>query len=249
METRYAILGAIIVAGVLLLSGCVEEKGFDANKVIEAEKNVKQYTFEGEISYGGAGMEYTMPVKGKVDTENKKMYMSMSIMGQSMEIYLIGDEIYTKQAGQWTKMPKSDLKESKGMTGFDDETKRYEKTIEILKDPKTKIKVVGEEAVNGVTCYKVNIVPDAEKLKEQMGKDLGMQGMKYTINATSYTIYVDKNTNFIKKEEINYTIGISALKMNIGMTLIYKNINKPVNIQLPEEAKNAKEVKEVVSQM
>ncbi len=247
MKQGYAILGAIVVAGMLLLSGCIgsEGGGFDVNKVIEAQKNVKSYVFESEISYGGAGMGITMPMNGKVDVENKKMYMNMSMMGQNMEMYLIGDEMYMEQAGQWIKMTKSDLEqESSGMAGFEDQAKQYEKTTEILKSPKTKIDVAGEETVDGVACYKVNIVPDAEKLKEQLGKSSEMmQGMEYTLNVSSYTIYVDKVTNFIKKEDVKFDMEVSAqgTKMKIGMQMkfVYKDINKPVDIQLPEEAINA----------
>ncbi|OQX21910.1 MAG: hypothetical protein BWK75_02100 [Candidatus Altiarchaeales archaeon A3] len=257
MKTGCAILGAIVVAGMLLLSGCIgsEGGGFDVNKVIEAQKNIKQYTFESEISYGGAGMGFTMPMNGKVDVENKKIHINMSMMGQNMEMYLIGNEMYMKQAGQWIKMTKSDLeRDSSGVSGFGDQANQYEKTTEILKSPKTKIDVVGEETVDGVTCYKVNVVPDVEKLKEQLGKSAGMtRGMEYLINGSSYTIYVDKTTNFIKKEDINSTMEMSAqgMKMNIYMQMkfVYKDLNKPVDIQLPEEVRNAKSMTEMMKEM
>jgi len=250
------IIGAIVIVGMLLLSGCVENQTFDVNKVIEAQKNVKQYEFESKMSYGALGMTVSMPMNGKVDVENKKAYINMSMMGSEMEMYIIGDEMYIKQAGQWIKMTKEDMNESEmtGMNSFGDQANQYEKTTEILKSPKTKINVVGEEKIDDVLCYKVNVVPDEEVLKEQMNKEMGaMQGNNgYDINVSSYTIYVDKATNLIKKEDMNLSVEMSVqdmkMKMDAHTETKYTNINKPIDIQLPEEAKNAKSMKEMLAE-
>jgi len=246
MKQGYAILGAIVVAGMLLLSGCIgsDGGGFVVNKVVEAQKNVKQYTFESEtIIYKVPGMEaaVTMHMNGKVDVENKKMYINISTAELIVELYLIDGEMYRKQAEQWIKMTKSDLEQGRsGMSGFEDLAKQYEKTVEILKSSQTKIDVVGEESVDGVVCYKVNVVPDAEKLKEQISKNSTVPGIE-TINVSSYTVYVDKATNFIKKEDANFDIDISVqgmkMKINMQMKFVYNDINKQIDIQLPEEPK------------
>ncbi|NCN69418.1 MAG: hypothetical protein GW904_06790, partial [Candidatus Altiarchaeum hamiconexum] len=136
---------------------------------------------------------------------------------------------------------KSDLEQGRsGMSGFEDLAKQYEKTVEILKSSQTKIDVVGEESVDGVVCYKVNVVPDAEKLKEQISKNSTVPGIE-TINVSSYTVYVDKATNFIKKEDANFDIDISVrgmkMKINGQMKFVYNGINKQIDIQLPEEPK------------
>jgi len=232
------IIGVIVIVGMLLLSGCVENQTFDVNKVIEAQKNVKQYEFESKMSYGALGMTVSMTANGKVDIENKKAYINMSMMGLEMEMYIIGDEAYIKQAGQWIKMTKEGMNGLKmtGMTSFGDQENQFKGTAEILKSPKTKINVVGEEKIDDVLCYKVNVVPDEGKLKEQLNVS--------DINISSYTIYVDKATNLIKKVNVNMTVEMSVqdmkMKMDAHIETKYKNINKPINIQLPEEAKNAK---------
>ncbi|CEG12260.1 hypothetical protein MSIBF_A2080009 [groundwater metagenome] len=233
MKSGYAILGAIVVVGILLLSGCIgtNQNGFDMNKVIEAQKNIKQYAFEGEITAGKTGMQ----MNGKIDTENLKMYVNTNINGQNEESYIIGEEAYTKKNGQWSKMKKDVLWNN---------SNQYESTVEILKSPNTKIEVLGEENVDGDVCYIVNITADTEKLKEQFVKSMGggKVGVEYTLNVSSYTLYVSKATNFIKKEYQNAYIVVSEQGINLGaeMTVMfkYKDINKPSEIQLPEEAKN-----------
>ncbi|MDI6730940.1 MAG: hypothetical protein QMD06_05295, partial [Candidatus Altarchaeum sp.] len=238
MKPGYAILGAIVVAGILLLSGCIgtNQSEFDVNKIIEAQKNVKQYAFDGEITAGKTGMQQSIFINGKVDTENLKMYINTNIMGQNEESYLIGKETYTKKNGQWSKMKKDDLWNN---------SNQYEITVEILKSQNTKIEILGEENVDGDVCYIVNITADTEKLKEQFAKSVGesMAGVEYTLKISSYTLYVSKATNFIKKEHLNAIIAASAQDKNVEveMTFVfeYKDINKPANIQLPEEAKNA----------
>ncbi len=237
MKPGYAILGAIVVAGMLLLSGCIgtNQNGFDVNKVIEAQKNVKQYAFESEITAGKTGMQQSISMNGTVDTKNLKMYINTNIKGQNEESYLIGEEAYTKKNGQWSKMKKDDLWNN---------SNQYETTVEILKSPNTKIEVIGEENVDGDVCYIVNITADTEKLKEQFAKSIGggMAGVEYTLNVSSYILYVSKATNFIKKEYLNTSMAVSAQGINVEveMTFVfrYKDINKPADIQLPKEARN-----------
>ena len=237
MKSGYAILGAIVVVGILLLSGCIgtNQNGFDVNKVIEAQKNIKQYAFEGEITAGKTGMLQSISMNGKIDTENLKMYVNTNIKGQNEESYIIGEEAYTKKNGQLSKMKKDVLWNN---------SNQYESTVEILKSPNTKIEVLGEENIDGDVCYIVNITADTEKLKEQFVKNMGggRVGVEYTLNVSSYTLYVSKATNFIKKEYQNASIVVSAQGINVvaEMTVMfkYKDINKPSDIQLPEEAKN-----------
>ncbi len=68
--------------------------------------------------------------------------------------------------------------------------------------------------------------------------------VNYTVHAYSYTIYVEKATNFIKMQDTYISVetsvqGEKRTAMGIQMTYRYKYINKQVDIQLPEEAKNA----------
>ncbi len=238
MKSIYVILGVIVVAGVLLLSGCIgtNQSGFDVNKVVEAQKNVKQYTFESEITAGKKGMQQSISMNGNVDMENLKMYVNTKVREQNEESYIIGEEAYIKKNGQWSKMEKNDLWNN---------LNQYGSTVEILKSPNTKIEIIGEENVDGDVCYIVNITADTEKLKEQFAKSMGggMTGVEYTLNVSSYTLYVSKATNFIKKEYLNASMVVSAQGMNVEVEMTfmfkYKDINKQVDIQLPEEAKNA----------
>jgi len=237
MKSGYAVLVIIIVVGMLLLSGCIGENNFDINKVIEAQKNVKQYVFESKITMHMAGISQLIFINKTVDTENKKIYINMNttIPGQqNIKIYIISDKMYTNQNGMW-KMKNDYLWNS---------PQEYESTLEILKSPNTKVNVTGEESVDGEVCYKINISADTEKLKEHLVKNLGGSNARvaYTLNVSSYTLYISKATNFIKKEEINANVTMSSQGMNIEieMTYIskYKYINKPTDIQLPEEARN-----------
>jgi len=237
MKSGYAVLVIIIVVGMLLLSGCIGENEFDINKVIEAQKNVKQYVFESKITMHMAGISQLIFINKTVDTENKKIYINMNttIPGQqNIKIYIISGKMYTNQNGMW-KMKNDYLWNS---------PQEYESTLEILKSPNTKVNVTGEESVDGEVCYKINISADTEKLKEHLVKNLGGSNARvaYTLNVSSYTLYISKATNFIKKEEINANVTMSSQGMNIEieMTYIskYKDINKPTDIQLPDEARN-----------
>lgn len=238
MKIGYAVFGAIVVMGLLLLSGCIEDSknsNLDVNKVIEAQQNVKQYTFEGEITAGKMGMQQSIFRNGKVDVENKKKYVNTTMMGQNIESYIIGEELYIKTNGQWAKMKNENLWNN---------TNQYESTVEILKSQNTTVKVVGEENVDGDICYKVEVVPDAEKLKEQFAKSAGetiAAKVEYNLNVSSYTLYISKATNFIKKEHLSANMAVSVQGTNVEVemtyTFKYKDINKPIDINLPEEAK------------
>jgi len=67
------------------------------------------------------------------------------------------------------------------------------------------------------------------------------------------TYYVDKNTNLIKKEINNIEIRTESMgtsvTMSMKMEMNFKDYDKTVVEELPEEAKNAKSMEEMLKDL
>ena len=183
-------------------------------------------------------------------------------MEMTMEMYLVDNAMYMKMdmgipeiPVQWTKI---DMPE-----GYDDSwdsQNQMEQQIELLNI--SEVDLLKAETVNGVDCYVLKITPDMEKYSEFLMKQGGMselmQGMQEDfdigklIKSMSITQWIAKDTLFPMKTEMQIKMVISSEDLNIpdaeetftmtldqSTILVFYDYNKPVNLELPEDAKNA----------
>ncbi|MFN3527884.1 MAG: DUF6612 family protein, partial [Candidatus Altarchaeaceae archaeon] len=229
MKKLYAAIGILGIVLMLLLSGCIEEKKeISKEKIESAMKNVESYTVDINTSMSVAGMQMSFPMTIKVDVKNKKMQMSTEIMNQKMDMYLIGNVYYMKSFGVWTKQEIN-------------ETPSYQlNEVKCWKN----IKIVGEEKVDGIDCYKISVDADEDCLKKITQQKLSTSSAdEITKNIEIKEVYywIDKNTNLIKKEKLTAEMtqeGIGT-KITLNMEMIFKDYGK-TSVELPEEAKSAK---------
>jgi len=184
-------------------------------------------------------------------------------MEMTMEMYLVDNAMYMKMdmgipeiPAQWTKI---DMPE-----GYDDSwdsQNQMEQQIELLNI--SEVDLLKAETVNGVDCYVLKITPDMDKYSEflmtQGGMRELMQGVQEEdfdigklIKSMSITQWIAKDTLFPMKTEMQIKMVISSEDLNIpdaeemftmtldqSTILVFYDYNKPVNLELPEDAKNA----------
>ena len=208
---------------------------------------------------------------GAMDVSNHKMQMTMDMdveipgagtsqmtMTMSMEMYLVEGWLYTKMtipgAGvQWTKMRNPDEISQDQMA-----------QLLVLMESATETTLQGTEKVNGIDSYILEVVPDMNTLWQWA---MSQQGSNYTgeIDLSEFDIskiiksfglkyWITKKDYQIIKAEVEMemdasseTVGVSAeefvsMTMLMNMIMTFSDYNKLVNIQLPEEALDAKEI-------
>lgn len=253
METKY-FLAVFLAVAILAVSGCVEQKTPEGElkitaddlktKVLESSKEVKSYAFDGLMSVESQGMKFDVPMSGKVDTQNKKSYISTKMMGIDMEVYVLGNTAYTKSMGAWMKVT-----EKSGTEGQWKQSNQYEGNLELFKD--AKVEITGEEDVKGEKCYSLKITPDTKKAIERMMQQSGevseeqIKMFGESVKEMVVKFWVSKKTYYVMKSEITMKLSVESqgqkMDMNMSMIMNMYDYNKPVEIQIPEEALNAEE--------
>jgi hypothetical protein len=218
-----------------------------------------------KMTMGGVGT-------GAMDVSKQKMQMTMDMdveipgagtsqmtMTMAMGMYLVEGWLYTKMtipgAGvQWTKMRNPDEISQDQMA-----------QLLVLMESATETTMQGTEKVNGIDCYILEVVPDMNALWQwamsqqgsnyageidlsefDMSKIIKSFGLKYWITKKDYQII--KAEVEMEMDASSETVGVSAeeyfdsMTMLINMTMTFSDYNKLVNIQLPEEALDAKEI-------
>ena len=244
-----------------------EEELFGA--VITSSQDVETYELDmvmdmemsGESDGETIEMNIIYIMNGVVDNTNREMYESLSMemdmgwMSQSMqmEMYLIGDTMYMNMSGlgvteQWMK---------ETTPGLWDEENLLEQQIDLLET--ADVEFLGSETVKGVDCYKVELVPDLEKLAE-----IAMQNMEEMYAESPFDLeevlksysaiqWFAKDTCLPMKATMQMTMVMSSdimgvpgeefeMEMDVSTYVVWENYGEPVSIELPQEALEATEV-------
>jgi hypothetical protein len=247
-----------------------------------AVKNAASYGFSLDMDInaeatGGsqAGkMEISMRADGVTDMPDEEMQMNLEMSmdqdipgeeGGSQEVslvmYLLDDWIYMKMKmtgmdEQWVKTPATeDVKETFNMDIVSQQLAPLESMVEI--------EFVKYESVDSSQCYVLKIVPDVESMKDWLDQqqmttetfDWSQMGnLEDIFKELSYTLWIAKDTNLMKKMKMAMSIEMSAeqagasgsdfdtMSMDIGLEMTMQDYNEPVSIILPDEAENATEM-------
>ena len=192
---------------------------------------------------------------GAFDKVDQEMQMDMNMSGSfkgagepeqmtgRMRIYWLGDTFYvgTQEDGSPEVWVKSD--ETETLRQSEDLMSQY---VEIVRG--ADVKILGLEEVEGVTCYVAEIYPDMGKLLDLLGSQLG-SNMPIPLTEDSIGNFLCKgwyaqDTFFPMKGyqeyDLNLEEGSDKLTGDVTASILLYDYNKPVSINLPPEAKQAK---------
>lgn len=249
----------------------------------DAAANMKSYRFDMNMDLEmtgeseGVPMEVamTMDTTGVFDSENMEMMMDASMVMETsdeeeiemaVKMYIIDGMVYSftdmplmgiegtwmKQAlpaGTWEMMTQ--------------QVNQVESMFGIL--GAMKFEISGIEKVSGKDCYVLEVNPDPEDMWElfagqaasagEIGSFLGdaEEYLDEILKDMSVKYWIDKNTYFLSKAEMNMTMKITPeimdypeeegeVDMTMTMSMNTYDYNQPVSIVLPAEAAEAVEM-------
>jgi len=179
----------------------------------------------------------------------------------SAEMYMIEETLYMKMdmpeiGEQWVKMPfTEEMKKAYNLDMVEQQMTPLETASEI--------EFVKSEKVDGSDCYVLKIVPDMASMKDwfesqQMTSGAfdwsELENLQDVFKELSYTVWIAKDSKLMRKMNIDMLMEMNTeqfgagdnefdkMKMDINMEMKIGNLNEPVSIDLPEEAKDAPEM-------
>ena len=225
------------------------------NKTNEASKNLKNTEFVSsnisEIVVGDQTQKIENKVSGSLILEPFTMHATTEIKAQdktqTLEMYIKDNVAYAKATGQdtWVKSSNNNI-----TTQFDNLKKiaNSEKVMEFYKKIAKDFKIT-EEKGNYVLTYSGN----GDQFRELMVAIANSSGGQVKEDAFKNVEFKNVTIKFVVNKDFmpvsNETIMEVATKntekpttMKITQNTSYSNINKVDSINVPEEAKNAKEI-------
>jgi hypothetical protein len=221
-------------------------------------------TISGTSQDTGA-VNMVMGITGDIDLHTKSMYMnetltmSMAIAGSpendnmNTQMYILNNSIYigtNMMSGNmtWYKTSLTD-------TIWTHEQSALLQYKDLLKDA-VQINVVGEENVNGVDCWKVDVRPDMQKIlnwyQTTLAGDSGnlSSGMDLSklFKNVKITEWIAKDTFYPIKVDMTMSMDIEGVVANVQMTTSQSNFNQPVTITLPAAAAKAQDISSLSQQ-
>ena len=216
-------------------------------------------------------------ITGAFDGENEEMMMSMDMdidmsgevtMSMVMEMYVVEGWMYMMMdipmmGPQWmkTEMPYSEVLQEIESIDFTKSQMEFLQSGDIV--------VTGVEKLDDIECYILELNPDMSKLWELLMEQIQMPGdtmpvmpgdefeemiesIDNIVKDISGTYWIEKDTYYIHKGEVAFTMEITpeamgitdeegSIAMDIAMDMIMYNYDKPVTIVLPPEAEDAVE--------
>jgi hypothetical protein len=222
------------------------------DKSLQGEE-LKTYAFDMTMkmyapdnSSGAASIDMNAEVQ--VDKNNKKMHsvIQANYMGftQNSEEYVVGDTQYTlaPQMGWLKKESATDLWADKDI---------IESQKAMMKD--VPVSYLGTEKVDGVDCYVLEMKPDKSQMSRILGQQAtGMEGLTQSemadmVKEMTMKEWVAKDTYMPKKIMTLIKVERTGKPLNMEMTMDFSDYNKEINIQLPADAKNARDMNAVLA--
>jgi predicted component of type VI protein secretion system len=196
-----------------------------------------------------------------IDWANKKMKADLGMNADyngvsfpiSMKMYAVDNCSYTQMtfgmmADNWTK---SEFPMDFWLSQDGDQTVDVDSILQC-----TEAESLPSQKVGGINCYVLQLKPDIAALQEMLSEETAsveeMPDLDSLISDLSIKVWVAKDTSYVTKIEIVLSAHLTGeamgdpessdvLDISLTITMEMTDVNEPVSIELPDEAKNAEE--------
>ena len=232
-----------LIAGTLLISGCVTTETISAAQIkanaLQSAANVTSYRFSltgtMEATIGNDTESFTenvsLTLSGAVDLSNEKAMIDIEVnridenTGQPLEetilIYIINTILYTG-GDTWVKQNVTDFDSIFQLFSGSQYIRADMEMQKLILETAT-VSKLNDETVNGVNCYVIQIgEPDLEKLFDLI---LGQEAIGSTENLSEiikdWTIkqWVAKDTSYLKKAYNKVSIELIEMDLLFGYSM------------------------------
>jgi len=257
MPTERQTLGAVTVAVLIAVSGCVgalgggggseAPPGLDAAEVREdataAMADVETAAYELSATVETEQGTVEMDATGAVDRAEREQRLDMEMTvdsGQNSQsidttAYVVDDTMYTKVYGQWQEQSAEDVWESG--TQIEQQTAVLEAVD---------VSFVRNATVQGVDTYVLAMeASDTDELRAALADQLQQQGDQQglsllensEIQSFEAEMFVSQDTDVVRKMTMTFTLDNDRYgEIDVDMTVVYTDVGGEVDVTVPEEA-------------
>ena len=187
---------------------------------------------------------------GAIDLEDMNMFMTMladtSEGSMDVDMYMITEDPEEESPSITTYMQVEMGGQSTGWISEQVPYTEWEAQDQFAQQLETftfaEVKHAGEETVNGIDCYVLDITLDTDELidfaMEQPGMEDALEGISISellsgINDMTIKEWVAKDTNLPVKEQMSFSFSIDGVTVDMDMTMRIYDYNESLDVTPP----------------
>lgn len=237
MPPKRTLLITALVALLVTASGCSVLGGGSgqgdeiAQRAQQSMQDVETYEVDMSLDMNAqdSDVSVSLTADGAVDTADERMRMEMSLRGQSITQYLIGDTQYVNRGGTWQTQDVADR------DIWNQQTVAQQR--EILNG--SAVTLEGNTTIDGTDVYELDVDIDEGQLMDVVQSQQGASTISdVSLDDFSYTMYVSHETDHIKRIQADMTMSMQGETVNADLEMTISNVDGNVSIELPPEAEN-----------
>ena len=251
---RIVFLFAVIMSAVFLYPRNPNENQI-VGRMASSIDNVKFYGFDTNITFRNSGyradryLDIIMTINGvgRIDIKNKiaKLAADVNISSNDfgskpysekrMEMYIVNDTIYTIPFGAWVK---NNVQPSRNIWSNQTQIKQQ---LDIVKN--AELNITGEDAINGVMAYHIDVKPDKKKIIEYIFKNSGavsevnyehIENLTGAISTIKMDLWISKNEYLPLRSVVYIETRINNITSDMMVVTNFYDYNKESRIELPD---------------
>lgn len=202
----------------------------------ETMNAVETYSTSSEIYMETRDGEVKLVMDGKTDLEDETAYFEIEteMLGETIEMtqYIVGDTQYIEAMGQWHVEPVP------GAEVWENDTIVQQGEILETGD----VEIVETTTKNGHDVHIVEIEPDTDLVEETVARSEFQDPMNvvaFDVHDVQYTMAIDAETDHVRYVDSEMDAAVDGEEMSMNMTMTFDGFDDPVEIELPDEAKEA----------
>lgn len=236
MPPKRTLLITALVALLVTASGCSVLGGSGqgdeiAQRAQQAMQDVETYEVDMSLDMNAqdSDVSVSLTADGTVDAADERLRMEMSLRGQSITQYLIGDTLYLNQRGTWQQRDVSDR------NIWNQQAVAQQR--QILND--SSVTLEGNTTIDGTDVYELDVDLDEGQLMDVVQSQQATDLSDISLDDITYTMYVSHDTHFIKRIEADMRMSARGQTMNADLAMTISDVDGNHSVELPPEAENA----------
>lgn len=231
-----------LLALLVAVSGCLgggTTGTTDAEQIrqdtVAAMQNLETATYEMQMSISAKGQTIEMNATGAMDRQAKLMRMNLSMDAGFRTIqvtqYIDGNTSYINLNGQWQTKDVSGQTPGEGFWG----NNQFAQQADALQN--ATVTLNGTATVDGEETHVLEVEVGKETIRELLPQQSAAGTLENVdISDIHFTQYVDTDTSYIRKVEMNMDMTVQGQQATASLTMTFDDFNEDVSIEVPDAA-------------
>jgi hypothetical protein len=172
------------------------------------------------------GLALTLTIDGVAESPDRA-YMTVRALGESVEVLVLGDQVYQRQSGsqEWEPVPESE----RASDYVSEERLASLRLSDLVMD----LERLPDEAIDGVDCYHIGLGLDVPKYFATVMTDEAARLLGEVEGTGHGELWQSQADNLRHKLVLEMDVTAAGEKLSLNLEVLASDFNQPVDIPQP----------------